>query len=117
MVRNVITDFLLSLTVNSSLITTSPTLPRQNGAAVVDSVGNLIHNDKNGEMLTSAENGEPVLKEVQIQDDERILMASGVYIGLCNSNMGSPMAMRNGGFSQDNKDDKEPSGFNGDSTQ
>ncbi|XP_028407396.1 gamma-aminobutyric acid type B receptor subunit 2-like [Dendronephthya gigantea] len=97
--------------VNSGLITASPAPLGQNGATVVD---NGIHEDRNDEMVTSEGNDESQFREVHIQDEERILMASGVYIGLCNDSMRSPMAVRNEGFSENTEDAKEQNGLNGD---
>ena len=39
--------------------------------------------------------------------DERALVASDVYTGFCEGKMGSPMSMRNDGFSDDNETIKE----------
>jgi hypothetical protein len=44
-------------------------------------------------------------------------MASGVYIGLCEGKLGSPMSMRNGGFNQDDEDVKEQNGFHVDTVE
>ena len=79
--------------------------------------GNAV--DNNGGILTSEVNqgGESVVTEGYLQDDERALMASGVYIGLCEGKLGSPMSMRNGGFNQDDEDVKEQNGFHVDTVE
>ncbi|CAB3996723.1 gamma-aminobutyric acid type B receptor subunit 2-like isoform X1, partial [Paramuricea clavata] len=73
---------------------------------------NAVHN--NGEMSTSGVNngGDSVVAEGYLQDNERALMANSVYIMLCKDEMGSPMSMKNEGFSQDNEGvNKEQCGF------
>ena len=55
--------------------------------------------------------GDPVVVERYLQDDEGARMASGVYIGLCEDKIGSPMSKRNRGFCQDDEDIKEQSGL------
>ena len=54
--------------------------------------------------------GEPVVAE-GYQDDEGALMASGVYIGLCEGKIRPPMSIGNGGFSQNDEDGKEQQGI------
>lgn len=72
---------------------------------------NAVHN--NGEMSTSGVNsGDPVVAEGYLQDNERAFMTNSVYIMSCKDEMGSPMSMRNEGFSQDNEGvNKEQCGF------
>ena len=61
--------------------------------------------------------GETVVVEGYLQDDEGARMASGVYIGLCEDKIGSPMSKRNRGFSRDNEDIKEQSGLHADNVE
>jgi hypothetical protein len=78
---------------------------------VIQPNGNTV--DDNGQILTCEVNngGEPVVIEGYLQDEGGTRMASGVYVGLCEDKIGSPMSKRNGGFCQDDEDIKEQSGL------
>ena len=94
----------------------SPTFHQHNGKAVIKN-GNA--SDSNGEIFTSEVNngGESVVTEDYMQNDEHALMVSGVYVGLCKGEMGSPISMRNGGFRLDYEDARKQNGFHVDTEE
>ena len=94
----------------SCMVQPSPTSQELCGRTMVENE-NIA--DNNGEMLSSeaSNSGEPEVIGGFLQTDERALVASDVYTGFCEGKMGSPMSMRNDGFSDDNETIKEQKRF------
>ena len=108
--------FLIILVTCSCVVQQSLINQEHYGRTTVEN-GNVVGN--NGVILTSEANsgGQSDVIGGFLQGDEHALMASGVYIGLCEGKMGSPMSMRNGGFSDDNETIKEQNGFHVDTVE